>query len=94
MSADIIARLRDRSLLELVERIAAEHHVTVEDVCSRWRAKSVSAARHKVWSRLRVMGLSLPEIGALFGRDHTTVLVGVRRAHERATASVAGKRTA
>lgn len=84
-------RISARGLTELVEEIAAEHAVPVADVLGRGRTKAVAAARHAVMRAFRARGLSLPEIGSLLGRDHTTVLHAVsdeRRAKSKLGASV------
>jgi chromosomal replication initiation ATPase DnaA len=73
--ADIVAR----GLLPMMQEVAAAHHVTVHAIVSSGRTKRVAEARHVVFARLRVLGFSLPEIGALMGRDHTTVLYGLRK---------------
>lgn len=82
------ANLASRGLLHIVTARAAEYHVTVSDVLGRGRTQSVTAARQAVMADLRALGKSLPEIGRYLDRDHTTVLLGIRKAHER---SVAGK---
>lgn len=76
----VMFRLQVRGLLAMAEEVALAHHVTVEEVASRARSKRVCAARRVVFARLRSLGLSLPEIGRILGRDHTTVLVGLRKA--------------
>lgn len=91
---DVISRLRAHGLLEIVEATARDHHTTTFAICGRGRQRTVSAARQSAWTRIRALGLSLPEIGALFGRDHTTVLHGLRKARLSATAKLAGKRVA
>jgi hypothetical protein len=53
-------------------------HVTLELLAGRVRTASVARARVSVWRWLRSEGLSWPEIGQLFGRDHTTVMVQVK----------------
>ena len=73
-ASDLRDRLRPRGLLEMVEDAAREHHVTLYELASRVRTAHVSRARHEAWRRLRAAGLSYSVIGALFDRDHTTVL--------------------
>jgi chromosomal replication initiation ATPase DnaA len=76
-SADDVARaLDDRGLLEGVRIAAIVNCVTVAEICGRERTGAVARARAAVWRSLRAAGLSFPEIGRLFGRDHTTI-VGV-----------------
>jgi chromosomal replication initiator protein len=53
-------------------------HVT--DLCGSSRHKTVAMARHELmaWFRART-GLSYPEIGMVFGRDHTTIISAVQK---------------
>lgn len=69
-----IEELRERRLLPLFERVAAEHHVTVDELRGRGRTKAVVAARKKMTAELRLLGLSWPEVGNVLGRDHTAVM--------------------
>lgn len=76
----IAERLRTVGLLDVVQRHATAHYVTLEDLCSDRRTASAVAARTGVWKELRqTTNMSLPELGALFGRDHTTVIHALRK---------------
>jgi len=75
----VLLMLAERGLLADVDRICQENHVLPEEVCSDSRRKKVSATRMRLYAHLRGLGFSLPEVGALLGRDHTTVLYGIRR---------------
>lgn len=87
--ATVLRRLSERDMLETVERHARLHGVTAEDVCGRGRTAAVSRARQAVWLHLReTTALSYPELGALFGRDHTSVLYGVRKCSARLVVKV------
>ena len=77
----LIARAR-----ELAAPIAAAHLCTVSALFGPGREKRVSRARQDLWRELRAAGWAYEEIGRLFGRDHTTVLHGVRTADARAAA--------
>ena len=57
----------------------------VEQLTGSSRAMALTASRHELCYRLRVEGgYSLPRIGQILGgRDHTTILAGVRRHAER-----------
>lgn len=60
--------------------------MTRAEVCGRGRTRKVSAARQELWWRLRhdeAMTFSYVEIGRLFERNHTTVMLGVRAWEER-----------
>ena len=80
---DRVARLRYRleqlGLVEVVGRAADEHHVTLEDVLGPRRTASVSAARKAAMVALYVdYGKSMPEVGELLDRDHSTVFAALR----------------
>lgn len=72
------------STLEIIQTIATEQGVTVEQILSPLRSKPVTRARHMAMAAIRVARpqLSLPVIGRMFGRDHTSVLHGIRRANK------------
>lgn len=65
----------------LIEVVAQHQHLTAADLTGSRRTKPVADARHIAMYLLREdSGLSLPQIGALFGgRDHTTVAHGVSK---------------
>lgn len=68
---------RDRIMSD-VARIANRHGTTIRDVMGRSRFREHVQARqevyHYLWSR---HSWSLPCIGRLFCRDHTTILSGI-----------------
>ncbi len=58
---------------------------SADDILRRDRSKSVCEARHvAIWLARRKFGLSYPELGREFGRDHTTCLSAVKRIDEAA----------
>jgi chromosomal replication initiation ATPase DnaA len=68
------------SAREIVKMVALKHQVSVNDlVKSKRRYKQITHARQEAYflivSRL---GWSLPQTGRYFGKDHTTVLHGIR----------------
>lgn len=69
-----------RRELELVCKV---YRVTLEQVYAQSRLASVTDARAACWAFLRAKGKSYPEIGIMWGRDHATILRGVRRWNER-----------
>ena len=76
---DRTTRLRSR-VAQVVRRIAREHGCTVEDIYGRSRMGDVPRGRMRAYAVLRwSTNLSLPELGRIFGRDHTTILTGVRK---------------
>ena len=70
---------------EVIKRVAARHRMLVEELLSPSRKHQVIAARFdaivEVYQTCRIgeRRLSLPEIGRLFRRDHTSILSALRR---------------
>lgn len=73
-----------KSMAAIAEDVAAQHNLTVADLTGDRRVHGVVVARQEAMADMYATGrYSLPVIGAfLGGRDHTTVLHGVR-AHKR-----------
>ena len=77
--------LRPRPTIKsIIEAVAAEHGTTYERIISPDRRREVVRVRQEAMWTVRNHGIwSLPAIGRAFaGRDHATVLHGVR-AHEK-----------
>jgi len=70
---------------DVINEVCEQFHVTREAVMSESRLKSVSKARQMIYARLRVapFEFSTTEIGNIMGRDHTTVIAGLKRVGER-----------
>ena len=76
--------LRPVGLDEMIARIAKMHGVTPEHVWSRDRARWATRARHHVWTVTRwTLGMSYPEMGELFGFDHSTIVSAVNAFDEK-----------
>lgn len=72
---DIVERLRERGLLEGARVRCAKLHVTIEEAAGWVRSKSAVRARHVLWRWLHdERGLSWPEVAALFGRSHDSII--------------------
>jgi chromosomal replication initiation ATPase DnaA len=85
-AASIIEALEERDLVGMLDTICRARGVTRDELCGRERTKNIALARHELWWTLRntpAMSFSYVEIGRIFGRDHSSVLHGVR-AFERA----------
>lgn len=81
------------TMREIVAEVARETGVRVEVLrrpVGPFEPRAVARARHyAMWRMRRETRQSLPQIGAfLGGRDHTTVLYGVRKHAQRLAESV------
>lgn len=70
---------------EIALEVARERHVLMRDIRSDNRCRAVVLARHEIcWRCREETDLSLMQIGqVLGGKDHTTVLYGVKKHQER-----------
>lgn len=76
-----------RTKPQILADVCLRYEVAVEDVLSGSRWKPVSRARQAFMAEAYATGRwSQPQIGAFLGRDHTTVLHGLR-AHARRAAA-------
>ncbi len=78
-------------VLHIIEGTAADHGVSVADILGRRRTRKISDARHSAMWRVRSISWkgmgwhgrpSYPQIGRWFRRDHTTVLLAIKRVSE------------
>ena len=59
----------------ILEKVAKKYGVTVEDIKGTKRTKEIAWARHiSIYLIRRLTDMSLPQIGRLLNRDHTTVI--------------------
>ena len=59
----------------IIDRVSKKYNIPPEDIKGRKRTKEISRARHVTLYLIRKLtDMSLPAIGKLMGRDHTTVL--------------------
>ena len=87
-------RIKARGLLNLLRDVSGEFHVPMFEVLGRTRRPTPTKARHEVWRRLRDdHEFSFNEIAALFDRDHTTVMSGIRNARARRATQANGEST-
>lgn len=64
--------------------VALRYGVSADDICAPTRGSDqVVLARQALMAALRHRGLSYPQIGRLIGRDHTTVMHGIRVHQQR-----------
>jgi len=69
------------SMRGIALEVAVKHEITVEEMAGPKRQPRQIHPRHEAMFKMRKVGYSYSEIGRFFGRDHTTVMHGVR-AHE------------
>ena len=77
-----VSALRDE-VRRAISYIAVAHDVSVDDIMSQSRRRTVNRARHEAFALLRSANYSYQKIGRVFQRDHSTVLHGVRMHAER-----------
>lgn len=66
----------------IIEEVAAKHDIPVHDILSDRRARVLIPARHEaIWRCVMETPLSLPAIGRVFHRDHTSIGHAVMRHH-------------
>jgi hypothetical protein len=62
----------------IADQVAKKHKIDLSDITSNRRDRRTSAARQEIFWRCRhETSSSIPAIGRLFNRDHTTVLFGI-----------------
>lgn len=76
--ADYLSQI---DLLEMVEDVCRKHGVTLPQVLRRDKHLSVVRARQAIWYAMRnhpERSYSFPDIGRIWGYDHTTVMSGCK----------------
>lgn len=67
----------------MIHHIAAAAGMTRDEVFSISRKKRIVVVRYRIWTELRKLGLSLPQISRICRPDqpydHTTILNGIRK---------------
>jgi len=66
----------------IIAEVAARHDIPVHDILSDRRARVLIPARHEaIWRCVMETPLSLPAIGRVFHRDHTSIGHAVMQHH-------------
>ncbi|MCC6736154.1 MAG: hypothetical protein IT534_08490 [Bauldia sp.] len=66
----------------IIAEVAVKHDLPVRDILSDRRARALIPARHEaIWRCVMETPLSLPAIGRVFHRDHTSIGHAVMRHH-------------
>jgi len=76
-AASMIKKERVRTI---ILSVAERHAVLVSDLLSASRCRPTVEARQAAYMDLRSAGIRVSEIGRIMGKDHSTVLHGLRRA--------------
>lgn len=80
----VITRLKEFTLLKVIKQaVASAFVVTVDDLSRLDRHRPLTMARQTFYLLAREAGHSLPAIGTSVGRDHSTVLYGIRKMAQR-----------
>lgn len=75
--------------LEVIDQVCAKHSLTRAELLSSRRSRPLVIARHEAMYRMsKETTMSLPAIGRrMGGKDHSTVLSGIRRHKQRMEAA-------
>ncbi len=69
---------------KIIKRVAKKYDISQEDLMSKNRTKTVSDARTlAIYIIRRVTGMSFPELGKLFNRDHSTIITANTKLSDR-----------
>jgi chromosomal replication initiation ATPase DnaA len=72
-----LTRQRDH-MRDIMRQVAARHGLTEADLLIHDRNAHYVRARREAWQIMRSAGYTYAEIGAISGRDHTTILHSVQ----------------
>lgn len=72
---------QSRAVASYVDYVCRRYGVTQVDIYGRSHSRKYAHPRQEVMWLARQAGLSFPQIGKALGRDHTSILHGIR-AHE------------
>jgi len=70
----------------IIAEVAEECGISPATILGRDKTAPIARARQIVMFEARKAGFSLTQIGRVLGRDHTTILAGIRREIERRAA--------
>lgn len=75
---------RRRTASKIMFDTCRENDLSLDELTGKDRTRRVAWARQDCWREIYAnTRMSLPEIGRMFGRDHTTVMFGIRRSEQR-----------
>ncbi len=66
---------------QVIEAVCAKHEIPYSDVMGRKRFREIVAARHEAIVAVAEAfpWMSLPKLGRVFGRDHTTIMHALQK---------------
>lgn len=79
----VVFGLHRNRVLELIDAVAAETGIPAKQIRGRCRKAHIVRARQIVMYEARQLGLSLLQIADAMGRDHTTIMHGIRAEQAR-----------
>lgn len=68
---------------DIIKEAARIFHVHHRDLMERNAMQYIVPARYAVYTALHARGRSYKKVGKVFGRDHSGVIYGVRKARDR-----------
>ncbi len=81
---ELMARPTTLTVEEIVQEVASYYNLTPETLHGRKRSKKVALSRQiAMYLAREETQASLPQLGEIFGRDHTTVLYGYEKIKEQ-----------
>ena len=79
----VVFGLHRNRVLELIDAVSAETGIPAKQIRGRCRKAHIVRARQIVMYEARQLGLSYPQIARAMGKDHTTIIHGVRAEEQR-----------
>ena len=70
---------KDQVIKTAIMGVCKDYKITFEDMMSGSRKRSISLPRMVLMYKLYQTGFTLAEVGAIFNRDHTTVINAIRK---------------
>lgn len=69
---------KDQVIKIAITTVCKDYNISYEDIMSRSRKRSIVLPRMVLMYKLYQTGFTLMEVGAIFGKDHTTVIHAIR----------------
>jgi len=69
---------KDQVIKTAITTVCKDYNISYEDIMSRSRKRNIVLPRMVLMYKLYQTGFTLMEVGAIFGKDHTTVIHAIR----------------